>query len=94
MEEQHSMTVAIVYSIILALSSVHAIYIYEKTRRTDAGTPEKISVVHSIGTSPNPASLLSLEEVRNFSLAFRGLLAYRDKGYVSLMHVQAQIGQA
>lgn len=37
---------------------------------------------------------LSLKELSAFSPAFRSLMAYRDKGYVSLMHVQAQIGHA
>ena len=34
-----------------------------------------------------------MDEMRSFTPAFRNLLQYRNKGYVSLMHVQAQFGQ-
>ena len=74
------------------VGAIHLIFCFEKARRTDAGTPEKISI-HSQGTLHDPTTRFTLEDMRGFSPAFRNLLGYRNKGYVSLMHVQAQFGQ-
>jgi len=85
--EAHSTTFMIFYCALVYLSTIHAVYLYEHARGIDAGTPEKISTVHSSGTSPNPLSQLSLDELCSFSPAFRSLVSHREKGYISLMHV-------
>ena len=77
------------------MTALHTVYLYERARSTDAGTPDKISAVNSsAGSSQNPLSLMTLAELQSFSPAFRRLVAYHNKGYISLMHVQAQLGQA
>jgi len=75
------------YSAMLLNSIIHACYTYEKARRTDSGNPEKISLAQ--GSSANSTTSFTIEEMRSFSAAFRLLLSHRDKGYVSLMHVQS-----
>ena len=81
-----------VYSAVIFVGAIHLVFCFEKARCTDAGTPEKISI-HSQGTLHDPTTRFTLEDMRGFSPAFRNLLGYRNKGYVSLMHVQAQFGQ-
>lgn len=66
----------------------HVIYFYEKTRRGDSGNPEKISLAH--GMSAAQELNFTADDLKSFTAAFRLLLSHRDKGYVSLMHVQAQ----
>ena len=75
------------------IGSIHLIFCYEKANRTDAGTPEKISIHSQSGSlmhgGGDPTKRFTQEDLRNFSPAFRNLLGYRNKGYLSLMHVQA-----
>lgn len=72
----------------MLLTVGHAIYFYEKTRRSDSGNPEKISLAH--GMAAVQELNFSVDDLKSFTPAFRLLLSHRDKGYVSLMHVQAQ----
>ena len=76
------------------MCAAYLVFSYEKTRTVDAGTPDKVSMAHHSAGADSAFSRITTEEIRSFSPAFRWLLAHREKGYVSLMHVQAQIGQA
>ena len=92
MTQSHSLFFTFIYSAVIFVSAIHLIFCFEKLRRSDAGTPEKISI-HSQGTLHDPTTKFTMEDMRAFSPAFRNLLGYRNKGYVSLMHVQAQFGK-
>ena len=88
MSQSHSMFFNFVFTAVILVSAIHMIFCFERARCSDAGTPEKISI-HSQGTLHDPTTKFTMEDMRSFSTAFRNLLGYRNKGYVSLMHVQA-----
>lgn len=59
-------------------------FLYEKAHETDAGTPDKISMITT-------SRKFSREERKKFGSTFKNLLSHRDKGYISLRLVQSQL---